>query len=71
MKVQYEFKYNICVPSELSAGLRGFNDVVTVIIDSGDAGGNTGEFEEHMRKALLEWYDGGNVTVINEISERE
>lgn len=53
--------YNIYVPSELSAGLRSVSDTVTVIVESGMPGGSKGEFQEHIKKSLEEWYDGGAV----------
>lgn len=59
-----KFKFEIRVPSELSAGIRGFNDEVVVEVDSGDPGGVEGEFSEHMIGALREWYDGASVTEV-------
>ena len=58
-----KIEYDIIVPSEYSAGIRGYSDTVIINIDSGDPGGEPGEFQEFMRQALLEWYDGGNVTI--------
>jgi hypothetical protein len=58
------YKYEIDSPDELDAGLHGFGDEVTVIVDSGEPGGDpTGEdsFEEYMRQALIEWFDGAKV----------
>lgn len=63
------YKYEIDSPDELDAGLHGFRDEVTVIVDSGEPGGDpTGEdsFEEYMRQALIEWYDGAGVTLKKE-----
>lgn len=63
------YKYEIDSPDELDAGLHGFSDEVTVIVDSGEPGGDpTGEdsFEEYMRQALIEWYDGAGVTLKKE-----
>lgn len=60
------YKYEIDSPDELDVGLHGFSDEVTVIVDSGEPGGDpTGEdsFEEYMRQALIEWYDGAKVVV--------
>ena len=60
------YKYEIDSPDELDAGLHGFSDEITVIVDSGEPGGDpTGEdsFEEYMRQALIEWYDGAKVVV--------
>lgn len=28
---------------------------------NGDAGGEPGEFEDHMRQALVDWFDGADV----------
>jgi len=58
------YKYEIDSPDELDAGLHGFGDEVTVIVDSGEPGGDpTGEdsFEEYMRQALIEWFYGAKV----------
>jgi hypothetical protein len=58
------YKYEIDSPDELDVGLHGFRDEVTVIVDSGEPGGDpTGEdsFEEYMRQTLIEWYDGAKV----------
>lgn len=53
--------FNIHMPSELSAGLRGFTDTVTIFVESGDPGGVPGEFEEHCKEMLQEWYDGAGI----------
>ena len=58
-------KYYIVMPSEYAAGIRGFDDTVTIMVDSGDPGGDTGEFEQFMMDCLKEWYDGGNVSIIS------
>lgn len=58
------FKFQIECPSEYSAGIIGFSDMVTITIDSGDPGGNHGEFEEWMRDSLREWYDGCGVEIV-------
>ena len=56
------YKFDIYVPGEYSAGIRGFTDAITVMVDSGDPGGIPGEFEEFIIEALAEWYDGGVVS---------
>lgn len=56
--------FDICVPGEYAAGIRGFTDIVTITVDSGDPGGSPGEFEAHMRLALVEWYDSGDKAVV-------
>jgi hypothetical protein len=48
---------------ELAAGIRGYTDEVDIIINSGDPGGELGEFEQHMQECLSEWFDGATVTI--------
>jgi hypothetical protein len=48
-------------PSELAAGINGFTDKVTVVVESGDPGGEPGEFQDFIRQALIEWYDTAGV----------
>ena len=57
-------KYYVFVPSKYSAGIRGFEDQITVKIKSGYPGGQVREFEEYLRDCLNEWYDGGNVSIL-------
>jgi hypothetical protein len=47
--------------SELAAGINGFTDKVTIVVESGDPGGEPGEFQEFMVLALNEWYDTAGV----------
>jgi len=63
--------FEIDSPQELSAGLRGFTDTITITVDSGDAGGEEGEFEKYIQNALLEWYDGATVTPVFELKHLE
>jgi hypothetical protein len=67
-KDRYRIKFVIDFPQELSAGFCGFTDVVTIAVRSGDPGGEPGEFEQYIRSALSDWYDGAN---INKIGERK
>ena len=53
--------YDVIHPSELGAGLRGYEEIVTVTVDSGDPGGSPNEFAEEMQKFLAEWFDGAAV----------
>ena len=39
----------------------GYTDVIDIIIDSDNPGGEPGEFADFMRAALAEWYDGASV----------
>jgi hypothetical protein len=56
--------YQIDDPGEPAAGLNSFSDVVTVTVESGDPGGEKGEFVDAMRKFLLAWYDGAKVVLV-------
>ena len=58
-----KINFFIVYPSELSAGIVGFTDEITIEIDSGDPGGDKGEFEQHMLNALRGWYDGAKVSL--------
>ncbi len=49
---------------EPAAGITGTYDQVAIEVDSGDPGGEVGEFEEHMKQALSEWYDGAKITIL-------
>jgi hypothetical protein len=55
--------FQIYFPGETGAGLRSFSDLITITVDSGDAGGDAGEFEQHMLLTLQEWYPGASVTL--------
>lgn len=57
-----KIKYYVSMPSELTVGLRGFTDTVTVTVASGDPGGTLGDFTEHIRLALAAWYDAARIT---------
>lgn len=58
------YTYDIDMPWDESAGLRGFTDRITITVESGDPGGEEGEFAEFMRESLAEWYDGAGVEII-------
>lgn len=57
-------EFSVDMPSELSAGLRGFTDFVTITVESGDPGGEPGEFAQHVRDSLAEWFDGARVELV-------
>ena len=48
---------------ELSAGINGYSDRVEIIVESDDPGGEPGEFEQHMKEALAEWFDGAEIKI--------
>lgn len=47
-----------------AAGIITHGDTVTVIVDSGNPGGEPGEFEQFMCEALADWYDGAKVAYL-------
>lgn len=53
--------YHVESSGDWSAGLLQYSDQVTVEIESGDPGGDDGEFAEELRQFLAEWYDGADV----------
>jgi hypothetical protein len=56
-----KLEYAVDMPSDMSAGLRGFTDTIIVNVESGDPGGEPGEFAQYMRDCLAEWFDGAGV----------
>jgi len=51
---------------EPGAGLPAYTDTVVVTLDSGQPGGEPGEFERYMRDCLAEWFDGARVEAVAE-----
>lgn len=58
-------KFEIDHAGEIGAGIHGFTDIVTIDVESGDPGGEPGEFMVFMQSALAEWYDGANVDAVD------
>lgn len=58
-----ELRLNYCVlhPGELAAGVRGYSETVTVTVESGDPGGEPGEFAGALWVFLKDWFDGAHV----------
>jgi len=54
-----EIVYDVEWPGDPAAGIDGGYEQVTITIESGDPGGEVGEFESHMSEALAKWYDDG------------
>lgn len=63
------FHFHIEFSGELSAGLRPYSDDVLVIVNSGDPGGEPGEFLEFLRTSLREWFDGAAVMTQDEYAD--
>ena len=58
-----EIIFDVNNPGEYEAGILGYSDTVTVRVESGDPGGEPGEFAECMTQALIEWFDGANHSI--------
>jgi len=56
-----KYKFVVEHPGELGAGIQPYFDEVTIYLDSGDPGGDPGEFEDFMRQCFAQWFDGANV----------
>jgi len=48
-----------------------FADDVIVIVNTGNPGGEPGEFAEYMRQCLIEWYETDQVELIGGENEHE
>lgn len=61
----YSFKtkyvYKVDDPGEPEAGISEFTDTVTVLLETGDPGGDPGDFAEHIKLALSSWYVGAKI----------
>ena len=64
-----KYCFDIEFYSDHDAGLRGFTDKVIVSVESGDPGGDPGEFEVYMEKALSTWFDGAFVILNTELKD--
>lgn len=53
-----------------AAGLSGYTEKVTVVLDSGNPLGERGEFEEHIRSSLADWFDGATIKLVADASPR-
>ena len=65
-----EFKFQIVHPGERAAGIRSYEETVTVQINYGLAPGTEAEFKEGLVEFLKEWYDGAHVYDYDEYTER-
>lgn len=62
-----KYRFEIYSPMEEAAGFYGFTDTVEISVDSGDPGGEPGEFEKYLSSVLSEWYDGAKVTLVQTV----
>lgn len=59
-------KFYVDFPGDSSAGMLSCNDDLTISCDSGDFGGEPGEFAAYIQESLGEWYDGASVTLMHD-----
>lgn len=64
-------RYRIYFSGELVASFYPFDDDVVITVGSGEPGGEPGEFAEHMRQCLAEWYETNQVELIGGDNEQE
>ena len=55
-------KFDIENFGEIGAGLSPYSETVMIDVESGDPGGEDGEFMEFMQSSLAEWFDGSAVS---------
>lgn len=55
--------FEIETHDEPAAGITGTYDQIQTEVESGDPGGEPGEFEDFMKESLSVWY-GGKVTLL-------
>lgn len=53
----FKITFKIHPHHEPGVGIDFYGDTVTIEVESGDPGGDPGEFAERMKKALESWYD--------------
>lgn len=63
--IQSKYIYKIDHPGERDAGISAFSDTVIVLLESGNPGGEPGDFSEHIKLALKTWYDGAKIAKID------
>lgn len=64
-----KYKFNIVHPGEYGAGIRSYSETVEVSLESGDPGGDPGDFELFMEDCLADWFDGASVWVDDEATQ--
>lgn len=62
-----DYKFTVVCPGEIGAGLRSYTEEVTISVESGDPGGDPGEFEAFLKDCLTEWFDGAGVCLIDDV----
>ena len=68
-RMAYRLIFFIDDPGDPLVGINPLSETITITVDSGDPGGNPGEFQEHMREALKEWYPEANLRTEEEEME--
>lgn len=61
-----QYQYVVHCPGDMSVGLFPFNDKITVVVESGNPGGDEGEFQQDMQQFLKDWFDTPHVEKVHE-----
>lgn len=59
-----KFGFEVTHPGEMSAGMDGYTESITVIVEN-DPGGDDGDFAQHMQDCLADWFSGARVTIVS------
>lgn len=59
--MELKLTFDVTHTGEPGAGLTAYSDTVVVALESGEPGGEPGEFEKYMRDCIAEWFDGAKV----------
>lgn len=59
--MELKLTFDVSHSGEPGAGLTAYSDTVVVALESGEPGGEPGEFEQFMRDCLADWFDGAKV----------
>lgn len=57
-------RFDINHPGDAAAGFAPYTDVVRITVESGDPGGDPGQFVDFMHKCLEDWYEGAVVSKV-------
>jgi hypothetical protein len=64
------YNFHVEHAGEPGAGINPYNDTVWIEVESGEPGGTFGEFKEHVRQSLADWFDGAVVEPLEDFRER-
>lgn len=65
-----EIVLHVNYAGDRAAGLRSMTDTLRIRCESGEWGGSEGEFQDFIKGAISEWYDGAHVAVAEVHADR-